>query len=95
MQLEVDVTANTVLDDYMICKGDDFGRALLLCDVDDTLAFYTQQKLISLLSDLQEKVKCDCDSGCQRPDGNDRFFISACFNFQIIFHWEKIYQKKW
>ncbi|KAL3998043.1 hypothetical protein ACH3XW_13430 [Acanthocheilonema viteae] len=73
LRLKVDVIATTILDDYAICKAGGFGRALLLCDVDDTLAFHTQQKLISLLNDLQRKVKCNCDSGCQRSDGNDRY----------------------
>uniref|UniRef100_A0A0R3RKL5 VWFA domain-containing protein n=1 Tax=Elaeophora elaphi TaxID=1147741 RepID=A0A0R3RKL5_9BILA len=73
LQLKVDVVATTILDDYTICKAGGFSRSLLLCDVDDTLAFQTQQKLISLLNDLQQKVKCSCESGCQRPDGNDRY----------------------
>uniref|UniRef100_A0A8R1XWJ9 Uncharacterized protein n=1 Tax=Onchocerca volvulus TaxID=6282 RepID=A0A8R1XWJ9_ONCVO len=73
MQFKVDVAATTILDDYAICKDSGFGRALLLCDVDDALTVPTQQKLISLLNDLQRKVNCSCESGCLRPDGNDRY----------------------
>lgn len=71
-QVKLSVDATAVLDDYAICRGGGFGRAILLCDVDDTLAMATQQKLISLLSDLQRSVKCNCESGCRRRDGNDR-----------------------
>ncbi|KAM3721542.1 Protein dispatched [Dirofilaria immitis] len=67
------IAATNILDDYMVCKAGGFSRELLLCDVDDALAFQTQQKLISLLNDLQRKIKCNCESGCRRPDGNDRY----------------------
>ncbi|EFO25008.2 hypothetical protein LOAG_03481 [Loa loa] len=73
LHLKSNITAATVLDDYTICKADGFSRASLLCDVDNTLAFHTQQKLISLLDDLQRKVKCSCESGCERVDGNNRY----------------------
>ncbi|VDP18275.1 unnamed protein product [Onchocerca flexuosa] len=52
---KVDVAAISILDDYTVCKENGFGRALLLCDVDDALTVPTQQKLISLLNDLQRK----------------------------------------
>lgn len=73
LHLKFDITATNILDDYTICKADGFSRASLLCDVDDTLAFHTHQKIISLLNDLQRKVKCNCESGCERPDGNNRY----------------------
>uniref|UniRef100_A0A915PUJ8 TPM domain-containing protein n=1 Tax=Setaria digitata TaxID=48799 RepID=A0A915PUJ8_9BILA len=72
-RLDGDVSATSVLDDYTTCKTSGFGRASLLCDVDDTLTSQTQQKLISLLHDLQRKVKCTCEVGCRRSDGNDRY----------------------
>ncbi|VDK68847.1 unnamed protein product [Litomosoides sigmodontis] len=71
--LKVGITSATVLEDYTICKADGFSLTSLLCDVDDTLTSYTQQKLISLLSDLQQVVKCNCNNGCERPDGTDRY----------------------
>ncbi|CAG9535973.1 unnamed protein product [Cercopithifilaria johnstoni] len=72
-ELKANVIATNIWDDYTICKADGFGSTLLLCDANDTLTFQTQQKLISLLNDLQQKVKCDCDSGCKRPNGNNRY----------------------
>lgn len=73
MQFNVNISATTVLDDYTFCKANGFGRTLLVCDVDDSLSWETQQKLVSLLYDLQQKVECECERGCERPDGDDRF----------------------
>ncbi|VDN02624.1 unnamed protein product [Thelazia callipaeda] len=71
--LKSEANAVSVLDDYKICKSNGFGRSLLVCDVNNTLALRTQKKLTLLLNELQQKVKCKCEHGCQRTDGNNRY----------------------
>uniref|UniRef100_A0A0N5AYU7 TPM domain-containing protein n=1 Tax=Syphacia muris TaxID=451379 RepID=A0A0N5AYU7_9BILA len=65
--------SSSIIGDYDRCLDDGFGRSELICDPGNLLSNTTKAHLRSLLSVLEQKVQCDCDIGCQRPDGNDKY----------------------
>lgn len=77
---------SSILTDYGMCKLDGFARTSLVCDADNVLANQTKAKLSSLLLGLQSRVLCNCEVGCIRADGNDRWENFWREVFQSLHH---------
>ncbi|KAK0426693.1 hypothetical protein QR680_009849 [Steinernema hermaphroditum] len=62
-------SAASTLEEYEKCKSEGFGNKTLVCDPSHTLKPATVDKLVRLLKELQNKVKCDCANQCVREEG--------------------------
>lgn len=63
----------SIISDYEECSSKDWGVSDFVCDLDGLLANSTKTTLNSLLLEMQKRIKCQCENGCKRDNGNDKY----------------------